>query len=228
MTQDSGFEIRQLLKSIYSSERYLPSYPKWWLDPMDKLDFENVSEAEKAEMMLEMEATRSILDGDLVPLAKYLWHSKSLNIPRDLREILLGFVLGDSGYRYRLQITKHPDLKRMPKPLAEVSERRRIEVLIIRDFLKGGGLDHFESGVNSALAGHPKAPKVGWSTVASVMTSTRTAAARQARDEGASISEQTVTAFIQGASDDEVWSWQKFAEKTLSRADPIDDSLEPF
>lgn len=228
MTQESDFEIRQLLKSIYSAERYLPAYPKWWLDPMDKLDFENVSEADKAEMMLEIEATHSIRDGDLVPLAKYLWHSKSLNIPRDLREILLGLLLGDSGYRFRLQITKHPDLKRRPKAVAEVSERRRIEVLIIRDFLEGGGLDHFESGVNSALASHPKGPKVGWSTVACVMTSRRTKAARQARDEGASISEQTVNAFIQGANEDEIWSWQKFAESTLSRAGPIDDSLEPF
>jgi hypothetical protein len=228
MTETTDTEIRELLSSLYSADQYLPDYPEWWLDPMDRLDFENVSEADKKEMWLEFDAMDRIRDGDLIPFAKYLWHSRTLNMPRNLRETLLGMLFGDSGYRHRLQVAKHPELKRRPKSVAEVSERRKIEVLIIRSFIEGGGLDHFESGVNHALANHPTGRKVGWSTVASVMTSRRMKAARAARDKGETFSEQVVSAFIQEANKDELWSWQKFAESVLRQLEPDDDTDTPF
>lgn len=132
------------------------------------------------EYRLQRAAIASLCDGELTGLAAYLIESEKLVMPLSLRQMMIGLVLGSTGWGYRLVLDKHPDLARKPR---KRTTKRRIEG---RDFevelyfILGDGAEMYEAGVAHAMevTGLPRG------TITTIITSEKRARAVEAFSAG--------------------------------------------
>lgn len=104
-----------------------------------------------ADIRIAQRAMSGFLEHDLKPFVEYLIESKALSMPLSMRRYLIGLLIGGPDWEMRLTLTKHPELKRAPKPMSyeDRQQSRAYEAGII--FIKNGGLEKYEAGIQAVM-----------------------------------------------------------------------------
>ena len=121
-------------------------WPEWWNWPPSK---EAMNDREQ-ERSMAMAASVGLCDGDTSALVDYLLYSRELVIPPDLRQTLLGLMIGGAQWGRRIRIDKHPALARAPRSSKEQYETDVKKYQSVQIFLKNG-LKKYDAGISDIV-----------------------------------------------------------------------------